>query len=176
MAQTRPKIRRAFGRKSPLGVTVIALVAAACSSSATPSATSHGTSAGSQATTGGSQGTIRTHHTSFGTIISDASGRSLYLFASDTGTTSTCYTACAGLWPPLTATGTPTASAPAQSSLLGTTPRRDGGTQVTYAGHPLYYYAGDQGPGDTNGQGLNSFGGVWDLLMPSGAKVAGTGH
>ena len=145
-----------------LGPLAIALLAAACSSSPKPAA-------GPGSSSGGAK--IETHSSKFGTILTDGSGRSVYLFESDTGATSTCYNACAGLWPPLTTTSAGTAIAPAQSALVGTTPRRDGGKQVTYAGHPLYYYGGDQNPGDVNGQALNSFGGGWDLLKPSGVKV-----
>jgi predicted lipoprotein with Yx(FWY)xxD motif len=108
-------------------------------------------------------------------VLTDATGRSVYLFESDTGTSSTCYGDCAGLWPPVTMSGSPTGRAPVQAALLGSTPRRNGGTQVTYAGHPLYYYASDQGPGDTMGQGLQSFGGGWDLLKPSGEKAESGG-
>ena len=147
-----------------LGLLAVGLVAAACSSTSTP-----GTASGSAS--GVAQ--IRTHSTRFGIVLTDASGRSVYLFVSDTGTTSTCYNACAAIWPPVTTAGTPTAKAPAQSALLGTTLRRDGGKEVTYAGHPLYYYASDQNPGDVNGQNLNSFGALWFLLKPSGDKVAG---
>ena len=61
------------------------------------------------------------------------------------------------------------------AALLGNTTRSDGGTQLTYAGHPLYRYAGDQSPGDTNGQGLTQFGGGWDVVSPAGHKIEGDG-
>jgi predicted lipoprotein with Yx(FWY)xxD motif len=164
MARSRPALTRRRLRWSLVaGTGALALVASACSSSSTPSAGS------------GDPSPFRTHHTSFGTVLTDASGRSVYLFEADTGTTSTCYTDCAGLWPPVTMSGSPSAQPPVQGSLLRTTPRRDGGTQVTYAGHPLYYYAPDQSPGDAKGQGLQSFGAGWDLLKPSGVKVDGGG-
>jgi predicted lipoprotein with Yx(FWY)xxD motif len=58
-----------------------------------------------------------------------------------------------------------------QTSLLSTIQRSDGSTEVTYGGHPLYYYAGDSNPGDTNGQGLNQFGAGWYVVTPQGAKI-----
>ena len=115
---------------------------------------------------------IQTHASKFGTILTDGSGRSVYRFESDTGTASTCYHACAAIWPPVMTTGSPIAIAPAMSALLGTTPRQDGGVQVTYAGHPLYYYYTDQSPGDVTGENVNSYGALWDLMKPSGADAA----
>ncbi|MFD9397131.1 hypothetical protein ACFWBB_42305 [Streptomyces sp. NPDC060000] len=106
-----------------------------------------------------------------GTILVDAKGRTLYLFEADKSTQSTCNGACASAWPPLLTAGAPTAGGSAKSALLGTTKRSDGNTQVTYHGHPLYGYAGDSGPGDTNGQGLNQFGAAWYVLNVSGEKV-----
>jgi predicted lipoprotein with Yx(FWY)xxD motif len=102
----------------------------------------------------------------------DAGGRTLYLFQQDTGTTSTCSGDCATTWPALTTDGAPTAGDGAQASLLGTTARDDGTTQVTYAGHPLYLFSGDAAPGDTNGQGI---GGVWFASTPDGTPAAAAG-
>jgi predicted lipoprotein with Yx(FWY)xxD motif len=109
--------------------------------------------------------------TKLGRFLVDSRGRALYLFEKDTSTTSTCYSACASLWPPLTASGTPKGSAGVVASKLGTTKRTDGTTEVTYGGHPLYYYAGDAGPGQTTGQGLKQFGAAWYVLAASGAKI-----
>jgi predicted lipoprotein with Yx(FWY)xxD motif len=97
--------------------------------------------------------------------------RAVYLFEKDTGTTSSCYGACAGTWPPVLTTGSPLTGSGATASLLGTAKRTDGTTQVTYAGHPLYYFAGDQNPGDISGEGSQSFGAGWDLIAPAGKKV-----
>jgi hypothetical protein len=83
--------------------------------------------------------------------------------------------ACATAWPPLRATGTPVIGTGLTASKVGTSPRSDGRPQVTYNGHPLYTYTGDQNPGDTNGQGLTAFGGGWFALSPAGARVNGTG-
>lgn len=106
----------------------------------------------------------------YGDILADSGGMSLYLFDQDEGGESTCYDDCAQNWPPLTVDGDPTAG-DAVSADLSTTERDDGSTQVTAAGWPLYYFAGDEEPGDTNGQGA---GDVWWLLTPDGERAAAT--
>jgi len=106
-----------------------------------------------------------------GKILVDGNGLTVYLFVADTGTASTCYTSCAKIWPPVLTAGAPQAGAGAQASLLGTTARTDGTTEVTYAGHPLYYFIQDKKAGDTTGQGVNGFGGLWWVLTPSGAAM-----
>ncbi|MER6098091.1 hypothetical protein ABT154_19970 [Streptomyces sp. NPDC001728] len=106
-----------------------------------------------------------------GTVLVDGKGRTLYLFEADKSTSSTCNGGCATAWPPLLTTGQPSAGGSAQSTLLGTTKRDDGKTQVTYHGHPVYGYAGDTKPGDANGQGLNQFGAKWYVLGADGNKV-----
>jgi predicted lipoprotein with Yx(FWY)xxD motif len=111
--------------------------------------------------------------TSLGTFLVGPDQRSLYLFEADTGTQSTCADMCAQDWPPLLTAGAPTAQGTAAKGELGTTKRSDGTTQVTYHGHPLYYYSGDQQPGDTHGQGLNQYGAGWDVVAPSGNKIEG---
>jgi predicted lipoprotein with Yx(FWY)xxD motif len=105
-----------------------------------------------------------------GTILVDSSGRTLYDFHKDQGTTSSCYGACAGAWPPLLTEGEPEAEGGAGAAKLGTTKRKDGTTQVTYAGHPLYTYVGDQGPGEANGNDIDQFGAEWYALQPSGEE------
>jgi predicted lipoprotein with Yx(FWY)xxD motif len=107
-----------------------------------------------------------------GQILVDGSGRTVYLFVADTGTTSTCYTSCAQIWPPVLTTGAPQAGAGTTASLLGTTARTDGTTEVTFAGHPLYYFASDKKPGDTTGQAVNSFGALWYVLSPAGMQIS----
>jgi predicted lipoprotein with Yx(FWY)xxD motif len=106
-----------------------------------------------------------------GQILVDGKGMTVYLFVADTGTSSTCYTSCAAVWPPVLATGAPQAGAGSTASLLGTTTRTDGKIEVTYAGHPLYYFIQDKAAGDTTGQGINGFGGLWWVLTPSGAAM-----
>jgi predicted lipoprotein with Yx(FWY)xxD motif len=108
-----------------------------------------------------------------GKILVDSQGRTLYLFQKDSGTTSTCFGECASDWPPLRATGTPAAGNGANASLIATTARSDGNPEITYNGHPLYLFAGDQQPGDTNGQGLTAFGGGWFALSAVGNQVSG---
>jgi predicted lipoprotein with Yx(FWY)xxD motif len=104
--------------------------------------------------------------------LTDGSGNTLYLFAPDTGGKSTCYGSCASFWPPLKAgTQVKASGGGASSGVLGTTTRTDGITQVTYAGHPLYRYSGDQTPGDMKGEGLNISGGLWWIVSPSGAAI-----
>src|SRR5690349_5645959 len=94
-----------------------------------------------------------------GRILVDSKGVTLYDFPPDSGKTSVCYGACAALWPPLTTDGRPVAGPGIDKSLLGTTKRKDGKVEVTYAGHPLYYFVSDRRPGQTTGQGVNQFGG-----------------
>jgi predicted lipoprotein with Yx(FWY)xxD motif len=106
-----------------------------------------------------------------GQILVDGKGMTVYLFVADTGTASTCYTSCAQVWPPVLTTGAPQAGTGAQASLLGTTTRTDGTVEVTYAGHPLYYFLKDKVAGDTTGQGVNGFGALWWVLSPSGAAM-----
>jgi predicted lipoprotein with Yx(FWY)xxD motif len=106
-----------------------------------------------------------------GRMLVDARGRTLYLFEKDKGRSSTCYGACASYWPPVTTIGRPRAGLGVHAALLGTTRRKDRKVEVTYAGHPLYYFAGDMKRGDTNGQGLNQFGGGWYVLSPAGRKI-----
>jgi predicted lipoprotein with Yx(FWY)xxD motif len=97
-------------------------------------------------------------------------GRTLYLFEADKSPKSTCSGACAAAWPPLTTSGSATAGSGIKSAKLTTSKRSDGKLQVVYAGHPLYYYAGDTKAGQTKGQGLDQFGAEWYTLAPSGAK------
>jgi len=114
---------------------------------------------------------VGTTSTALGTILVDAQGRTLYLFTHDSGSTSMCAAACATAWPPLVANGTPTAADGATASLLGTTKRADGTTQVTYNGHPLYRFVKDVKSGQTNGQGLTAFGGSWFAVTPAGDEA-----
>ena len=109
--------------------------------------------------------------TNLGEFLVDSQGRALYLFEKDTGTTSTCYSACAAIWPPLTTTAPPQAATGVVAAKLGTTTRTGGQSEVTYDGHPLYYYAADTRPGQTQGQDLNQFGGTWHLVAPAGTAI-----
>jgi predicted lipoprotein with Yx(FWY)xxD motif len=108
-----------------------------------------------------------------GQILVDGNGRTLYLFEADKNTSSTCYGACATYWPPLLTGGAPQAGSGVSSSLLGTTKRSDGTTEVTYAGHPLYYVVTDHNPGDATGQNVTNFGAAWFVLGPDGNRIGG---
>lgn len=151
------------------------LLASACSSPGSPSgsqtpASPAGTVTKAATDTAGPAG-IATTQTALGTFLTDSHGRAVYLFVADKGTTSTCSGPCAAEWPPLTTTGPATGGSGVNSALLSTSPRSDGTMQVTYNGHPLYYYDDDKGPGTTEGQGDNSFGAKWYLLTPAGVKI-----
>lgn len=108
-----------------------------------------------------------------GPVLVDAKGFTVYDFHKDKGTTSSCYGGCAQVWPPVISEGAPTAGEGAMSSKLGTTMRKDGTTQVTYAGHPLYTYTADQKPGEANGNDYSSFGAQWYALKANGEEAGG---
>jgi predicted lipoprotein with Yx(FWY)xxD motif len=120
-------------------------------------------------TTGGT--TVVVAKSRLGPILVDSRGITLYDFVKDKRGTSSCYGACAALWPPLIAKGKPHAGRGVRASLLGTTRRKDGKLEVTYNHHPLYYYVSDRKPGQTTGQGLNQFGGLWWVLSPAGKEI-----
>ena len=159
-------------------VAAVGLAAAAlagCGSSS-GTAASGGYSGGSSngattATSGTAVATIAVASSSLGRILDNATGRTVYLFEKDTGNTSTCYGACATDWPPVTTASAPKAGQGAAMGELGTSKRRDGTLQVTYAGHPLYTYAGDTASGQANGEGLDAFGAEWYAVEPTGDKV-----
>lgn len=120
----------------------------------------------------GSIAVVKVRATSLGSTLVAANGNTLYMFAHDTSTKSTCTGMCATYWPPLITTGKPKAGPGAHASLLGTTKRAGGKLQVTYHGHPLYLFAGDQQPGQVNGQGSTAFGAPWLALSASGKQIA----
>lgn len=126
---------------------------------------------------GGSGATVGlADNADLGQIVVDADGRTLYLFEKDDeGDESYCDGECAKAWPPLTTKGKPQAGSGLDSSQLTSFARDDGTTQVAYAGHPLYYYAGDQNPGDTTGNDLDQFGAEWYALTASGEAAEDSG-
>ena len=146
------------------GFSVITVLATACGSSP-----STGSANPSPSPPGTGTKVAVANNAKLGQILVDDKGMTLYLFVKDSGTSSTCYDQCATLWPPLLTTGTPQAGTGATQSLLGTTTRTDGKVEVTYAGHPLYYFQKDKAPGDITGQGVNGFGDLWWVLTPAGA-------
>jgi predicted lipoprotein with Yx(FWY)xxD motif len=106
--------------------------------------------------------------TPVGKALVDANGRTLYLFANDTPNVSRLSAAGRAVWPPFTSATLPAATAGASAAQVGTIASSK---QITYNGHPLYYYVGDQRPGQTAGQGLNQFGARWYVLSASGAAI-----
>jgi len=152
-------------------VFVVALLSVACGSTTQPAATTSPAPAASPSAAAVAGTTVAVATNKLGQILVDGRGMTVYLFVADTGTASTCYTSCATIWPPVLTTGAPQAGTGADASLLGTTKRTDGTTEVTYAGHPLYYFVKDKAPGDTTGQGVNGFGALWWVLSPTGAAM-----
>lgn len=148
-------------------VLLLAALAVATGGDNASAATTHPSAAAQRST-------IQVHKTGLGRILVDSQGRTLYLFAKDHGTTSACSGGCATEWPPLRVSGKPLAGTGVKSSLLGTTKRSDGKPQVTYNGHPLYLYVGDQKAGDTSGQGITAFGAAWFALTASGTQASGS--
>jgi predicted lipoprotein with Yx(FWY)xxD motif len=163
------------------GMAGVALLAAACSSGASGGSgggyvPSNGPpTTGAAAVPSATATTLDLANSNLGQILVDSQGRSVYLFGADTGTSSTCTSAgCVAEWPPFIANGTPQVGAGLPAHELGTTTRADGHQQITYAGHPLYYFAGDIQPGATAGQGLNDNGGPWYLVHTDGTPVTST--
>jgi predicted lipoprotein with Yx(FWY)xxD motif len=156
---------------------IIALTLAACGKDNT--STSASSSSGSKATTtqaanasasSGTAAIVKLSSSPFGQILTDAQGNTLYVFMKDTGTTSNCTGPCAQIWPAMAASGTPSGTGIAASD-LATTTRPDGTTQLTYFSHPVYHYAADTAAGDTAGEGINGFGGLWYVVNKSGDPV-----
>ena len=175
-ASKRTKLFVGVGGAVAAAATVAACSSAASTSAAPPAASPAGSSpaAASPAGAGASSsgGTvITTAKSSAGTVLTNGSGKAVYLWMKDTGDMSNCNGACAGAWPPVTTTGTATAAGSAKASDIGTITRSDGTKQVTYDGHPLYYFSGDSGPGTATGQGSDGFGAKWWLVAPTGSDV-----
>lgn len=160
-------------RTSALAVVLLLALAllAGCGSGSGKSKSATAAGGGTTTPTSSGAATVATSSTGLGTILVAGGGRTVYLFQRDSGPHSTCSSACATNWPPLTTAGAPKAGGGATAAMLGTTKRADGTTQVTYAGHPLYFFAGDSSAGQTNGQGVSAFGATWYAVAPSGAAV-----
>jgi predicted lipoprotein with Yx(FWY)xxD motif len=146
-----------------VAVAALALAAAACSNS--------GDSAGSVPVPRATGDAISAQPTSLGTILVDGKGRTVYEFANDKSSASTCTAACAADWLFVPAPASLPASPPGVTGTLGTTTRPDGGHQLTVAGHPVYTFVGDSAPGQTNGQGITLNGGLWTVASAAGAPV-----
>ncbi|HUC06682.1 MAG TPA: hypothetical protein VMR96_01215 [Solirubrobacterales bacterium] len=173
--------------KSLPAIAALALIAmlaiAGCGSSDDSSSGGYGsgggsnstaTTASSEPTSGGTAAIVSaTTVPKLGKVIVDAKGFTLYDFHKDKGGESACYGACAQVWPPLLSEGKPRVGEGAMASKLGTTKRKDGTLQVTYAGWPLYTYEADKKPGDANGNDIDSFGAEWYALLASGEEAEG---
>jgi len=110
---------------------------------------------------------VNVRSTAFGKALFGPSGKVLYVFGADRGSKSNCYGVCAAAWPPLLTTARPLAGAGVDAKLLGMTKRKDGRLQVTYNGHPLYYYSADK-IGKVMCQHANMHGGLWLIIKPNG--------
>jgi predicted lipoprotein with Yx(FWY)xxD motif len=119
----------------------------------------------------GGNAIVKVGPSNLGRVLVDAHGKTLYIWAHDKTPKSTCNGDCAVYWPPLITKGQPKAIAGANSKLLGTSRRSDGRMQVTYAGHPLYYFVKDTKAGQTNGEALTGFGGRWDPISAAGNAI-----
>jgi predicted lipoprotein with Yx(FWY)xxD motif len=117
--------------------------------------------------------TVSATSTNLGTILVDGGGRTLYLFEKDQPNQSACVGSCAAAWPVDQSSATPKAGSDVTASMLGTIKRSDNTTQVTYNKHPLYYFQGDSGAGQHNGQGVDAFGAKWYAVTPAGGAVSG---
>jgi len=159
-----------------------ALIIAGCGSASSSSTSSATAAAAPAATTSASSTTsttaaaatgvtLKTAKGSGGTYLAGPNGHALYLWVADSGGKSACSGSCAQAWPPLTTKGNPTAGAGVDASDLGTIMRSDGAEQVTYKGHPLYYFVADTSAGSTKGEGSDGFGAKWWLIAPSGTAI-----
>jgi predicted lipoprotein with Yx(FWY)xxD motif len=168
---------------------VLCLVAAGCGSSTasgspSPDPSSDPSSTASQSPTGpepsarpsrprqGTGAEIITADSEYGTMLYDASGQPIYLFDAETTSRAKCYGECAEAWPPVLTKGTPRATGQVSESLLGTTQRSDGTRQVTYAGHPLYFYA-HEGKYEVLCHDVEEYGGTWLVVRPDGTPAPG---
>jgi predicted lipoprotein with Yx(FWY)xxD motif len=144
----------------------LSLALAACGGSDEEGSATAATAAPTTAAQAANGTTVAVATSKLGDILVDADGRTLYAFTKDKGDQSACSGKCATNWPALT--GPATAGTGAQAALLSTAMQANGSSQVTYGGRPLYYFAGDAKPGDTNGQGV---GGVWFAVTADGELV-----
>lgn len=155
-----------------------ALIAAGCGSSVSGSAYSagpYGSAAVASARNASGATKVGVASSRLGRIVVDSKGRTLYAFAKDKNGRSACSGTCATYWPPLLTSGKVRAGHGVKASLLGTAKRGDGKLQVTYNRHPLYTFKLDKKAGQTNGEELSDFGGVWEVLSPAGKRIESGG-
>jgi predicted lipoprotein with Yx(FWY)xxD motif len=176
-------VKKIFPAFVPLALVALTALAAGCGSSNSSSSGGEGSGGGAY---GGSsaESTAKTASAAsegapvtvgsasgVGKVLVDSNGLTLYYFEKDQNGESACYGACAKGWPPLLTEGKPVAGEGAMASKLGTTQRKDGTTQVTYAGWPLYTFVEDRKPGEDNGTDSKAFGASWYPLHPNGEKA-----
>jgi predicted lipoprotein with Yx(FWY)xxD motif len=113
---------------------------------------------------------IKSGDSEFGTMLFNNEGQAIYIWEVEESSKAECYGDCAVAWPPVLTDGTPQASGSVKSELLGTTTRTDGTTQVTYNGHPLYYYANEK-VGEVKCHNISTHGGLWWVIQPSGVRA-----
>jgi predicted lipoprotein with Yx(FWY)xxD motif len=129
------------------------------------------TTATKPAAGGGAGTTVKTSDSQYGQVLFGGNDQAIYYFDKESGSKSECYGACAEAWPPVLTEGDPQAGSGVQAGLLGTTPRDDGTTQVTYDGHPLYYYVDDP-KGEVLCHNVDEFGGLWLAVQGNGQAVS----
>ncbi len=132
--------------------------------SATPTATPEPSATAAPGTT------ITTGDSEFGPMLFGANNQAIYIWEVETTATPACYDDCAAAWPPVLTVGGPVAAGAVEQPLLGTMVRTDGSTQVTYGGHPLYYYA-HEGPGEVKCHNVSTHGGLWWVVQPNGERA-----
>ena len=176
----RPPPRRSGLLRRPLvalvALAAVGVLAAGCGSNGSGSGGVGGYgSSGTTPASGGASSVamVSATSTNLGMILVDGNGRTLYLFEKDQSNQSACAGACVAAWPVDQSSATPKAGSGVTASMLGTIKRSDGSTQVTYNKHPLYYFQGDSGAGQHNGQGVDAFGAKWYAVTPAGGAVSG---
>lgn len=166
-----PHLRRGLTSAASLAAFTLALAACGAGGSSAYGAGGGYGAAPATPSAVGTAATVDLRASSLGQIVVDAQGRTLYLFEADKGGKSACDGPCATAWPPYLSNGAPQAGTGASGGLISTTVRGDSTTQVTYGGHPLYYFVGDKAPGDVTGQDIDQFGAKWYVLDKAGTKI-----
>jgi len=168
-SQSRRFTGRHWGAVGAAAVAMAAVALAGCGSSNNSGGSTGSTAAPGAGAAGGSGQTITVKQAPGGQMyITDSSGRSLYTLSADSGGKSSCTGQCATIWPPVT--GNATAGSGATGTITAFS-RSDGGSQVVFNGHPLYTFSMDTAAGQTKGEGINAFGGIWYLVDPSGNPI-----
>jgi predicted lipoprotein with Yx(FWY)xxD motif len=178
MTRSKPITFLASAAVIPLSALAVAACGGGAAATASPPPAASKTTTTSAKTAPTKTVPVRVANSRLGRILVNSQGHTLYLFKADSATKSACTGACAVAWPPLLATGKPTAGSGLTASKLATITRSGGTQQVTYNGHPLYLFIKDTKPGQTNGQGVTAFGAAWLAVSPAGNQVSSrpTGH